>query len=239
MDSNFTKNINKIKPTTVTEQIVEQVRSMIAKGIFKPGDTLPTEKEFSEVLGVGRSSVREALRTLQAIGIIEKTHGNTARFSQTCANSAAQYFNLPKILDNFSMLELSEARETIEVSLAALAVKNADDDQIDEIGEVLAMFENVVKTGNLEGIIDIDFEFHKAIAESSGNPFLAQMLMMLHDLIVAGNEQTLTAENVIIACSDHKNIFKCLKDRDKSGIKIAMKKHMDDIRNKFNLGEGD
>lgn len=239
MDNNLNKNIIKIRQTTVTEQIVDQVRSMIAKGIFKPGDTLPTEKKFSEMLGVGRSSVREALRTLQAIGIIEKTHGNTARFSQTCANSAAQYFNLPNILDNFSLLELSEARETIEVSLAALAVKNAAKEQIDKIGKVLAKFEDVVKSGDLEDIVDIDFEFHKVIADSSGNPFLAQMLMMLHDLIVAGNKQTLTQENVEIACADHRSIYKSLKNRDKSGVKTAMKKHMDDIRFKFNLGEGE
>lgn len=239
MNNNLSKNINKIKPTTVTEQIVDQIRSMIAKGVFKPGDTLPTEKEFSELLGVGRSSVREALRTLQAIGIIEKTHGNTARFSQTCANCAAQYFNLPNILDNFSLLDLSEARETIEVSLAALAVKNADNEQIEKIGKMQEQLEAAIESGNLEGVIDIDFEFHKAIADSSGNPFLAQMLMMLHDLIVAGNEQTLTAENVVIACADHRKIYQSLKDRDMVGIKTAMKKHMDDIRYKFNLAEGD
>lgn len=239
MDSNLIKNFNKIKPTTVTEQIVEQVRSMIAKGIFKPGDTLPTEKEFSEILGVGRSSVREALRTLQAIGIIEKTHGNTARFSQTCANSAAQYFNLPKILDNFSLLELSEARETIEISLAALAARNAGKEQIKKIGKVQVEFEKAVKNENYKDILDLDFEFHKRIAESSGNSFLTQMLLMLQDLIIAGNEQTLTQLSIVKACADHRSIYESIKAGDKNGVKTAMKKHMDDIREKFNLGEGE
>ena len=239
MNDDISKNIIKIKPTTVTEQIVEQVRSMIKDGVFKPGDTLPTEMEFSVLLGVGRSSVREALKVLQAIGIIEKQPGSTAKFSKTCANSAALLFNMPNIMSEFSLIELSEARETIEVSLAGLAARNAGKVQIDKLENVQKKFEKAVADNNFDDILDLDFEFHKTIADSSGNTFLSQMLMMLHDLIIAGNERTLSRRNVQIAAEDHKRIFNSVKAANEHEAANAMKLHMDDIRNKFNFEEGE
>lgn len=239
MNSDLSKNLIKIKPTTVTEQIVGQIMDMIGKGVFKPGDTLPTEMEFSSLLGVGRSSLREALRALQAIGIIEKTHGSTARFSQTCATSASQYFNIPNILLNFTLLDLCEARETVEVSLAVLAARNAEDEQIALIGKVQDKFKKAVSKKNLREIPSLDFEFHKAIAESSGNQFLAQMLLMLHDLIISGSEQTLNEKYIYAASGEHRRVFEAIKKRDTEAVKAAMKKHMDGIKEKFLYKEGE
>lgn len=234
MNEDVSKKITKIKSTTVTEKIVEQMMSMIESGVFKPGDTLPTETDLSSRLGVGRSSVREALKHLQAIGIIEKSHGNTARFSQTCANSAAQYFNLPNILNNFTLIELSDARETIEVSLAGLSAKNASEKQIVSLKKAIDEFDQAVEDKNYDTILDLDFEFHKRIADSSGNSFLAQMLMMLHDLIIAGNKRTLSENHVALAGKNHRQILEKIEQRDVEGVKKAMKKHMDEIREKFN-----
>jgi len=239
INSDFSKNIIKIETTTITEKIVAQIKSMIEQEIFLPGDSLPTEKDFAQMLGVGRSSIREALRALQAIGIIENTHGNTARFSQTCATFAAEYFNIPNILNNFTLMDLSEARETIEVSLASLAAANASDEQIAGIDTVLKKFESAIKNKNYDEILDLDFEFHKAIADSSGNLFLAQMLLMLHDLIIAGNEQTLTQKNVASAGKFHREIYSAIKERDIEGVKASMKLHMEDIKDKFSFKEGE
>lgn len=239
IDKSISQNIIKIETITVTEKIVAQIKSMIEQEIFKPGDTLPTEMEFAQMLGVGRSSLREALRALQAIGIIEKSHGNTARFSQTCATFAAEYFNIPNILASFTLMDLSEARETIEVSLAALAAVNATNEQIVGIDTALKKFEGAVENKSYDEIIDLDFEFHKAIAESSGNLFLAQMLLMLHDLIIAGNEQTLTPKNVASAGKFHREIYSAIRDHRIGDVKQSMKLHMEDIKEKFIYKEGE
>ena len=228
----------KIKPTTLTEKIVEQVMSMIEKGVFKPGETLPTEMEFSSMLGVGRSSVREALRTLQAIGIIEKNHGSTARFSSSCAASAAQYFNIPNIINNFTLLDLSDARETVEVSLAGLAAKNADKDQIEQIEKVHRKFEKALASKDMKNIPSLDFEFHKAIAQCSGNQFLSQMLLMLHDLIISGIKSTMYEKYISLASEEHSAILEGIKKHDVDGVKKAMKKHMDGVKEKFIHKEG-
>ena len=239
LDNDIRKSMIKIKPTTLTEKIVEQVMSMIEKGVFKPGETLPTEMEFSTRLGVGRSSVREALRTLQAVGIIEKNHGNTARFSKTCATSAAQYFNIPKILDSFTLLDLNEARETVEVSLAGLAAKNADDEQIEQIEKVHRKFEKALGSKDMKNIPGLDFEFHKVIAQSSGNQFLSQMLLMLHDLIISGIESTLYEKYISLASEEHTAILEGIKKHDVDRVKKAMKKHMDGVKEKFIYKEGE
>ena len=239
MENDIRKNMIKIKPTTLTEKIVEQVMSMIEKGVFKPGETLPTEMEFSSMLGVGRSSVREALRTLQAIGIIEKNHGNTARFSNTCATSAARYFNIPNIINNFTLLDLSEARETVEVSLAGLAAKNADDEQIEQIEKVHRKFKKALGIKDMKNIPSLDFEFHKAIAQSSGNQFLSQMLLMLHDLIISGIKRTMYEKYMMLASEEHTAILEGIKKHDVNSVKKAMKKHMDGVKEKFIYKEGE
>ena len=91
------KRIEKVTRTSVVKEIVASVLKMVKKGSLKVGDALPTESELSEMFGVGRSSVREALSALQAMDIIEKRQGLGA-FLTSSVTSAEEVFNLSSIL---------------------------------------------------------------------------------------------------------------------------------------------
>lgn len=211
---------------SVAESIAEKILEMIASGAFQVGDALPTEKEFTVLFGVGRSSVREALRALQSIGVIETRQGYGS-FVKSTAVSKESVFHIPNILQRFSVADLSEARKLIEEQTTALAANNATTDNLAAMQEANNRLRFHLDSSEEDKIVQMDFDVHRAIAEGSGNAFLLEMLDMLLGIFRDLNEAVVNRSSILLAIELHQQVIDSIGRRDADGARDAMSQHLD------------
>lgn len=228
-------NSNKIQRISLAEKVVERIIDMIEKNMLKVGDMLPTEKELTELFGVGRSSVREALRALQSMGIIEKRQGSGTYVKSRIINREGSCFNIRNVLQRFSMIELSEARMIIEEQNAALAALNSTEESISLMLEANERLRSRIDSIDKYEIVNLDFQVHRSIAEGTGNSFLVEILDMLLEVFMDFNVQVLTREKTEKAIEYHQKIINCIKESDAKGARQLMREHLTDVHERIIL----
>lgn len=171
--------VRKIKRGTITEEITDQIKSLIASGSLKPGDKLPSERELAEMFGVGRPSVREAMHALAFVGVLEIRPGDGTYLSETKV-SLSDNFLSDNPAHRYTSFELIEVRQAIEVESAALAAVRSTDEDKEKIMHTCQQTLN--SKGNQEEYVKADLLFHEAIAEATQNRFMVQMLQMARGL---------------------------------------------------------
>jgi DNA-binding FadR family transcriptional regulator len=239
------------------QQIADQLRDMIDRGEYGPGDNLPPERELAKQFGVSRTSVREALIALEVIGIVSVRVGNgvmvlppTEDTSERNGGSQAPALQLAAhrsgweidpeldqeirldLDDEIPPFKLLQARRLVEPETAALAALNASDDQLRSIAEAYAR--NVEDNRSGSHTHPGDRLFHIRIAEASGNP--AYLLLVSHLLgrkygMMFQRLQTLYSSKDMPNRSEHEHqlILEALQARDAVAARRAMRAHMDSV----------
>jgi len=184
----------KLPQSKTYEVVVDQIKAKIRAGELKPGSALPTERVLCESLGVSRSSVREALRTLEAIGIVEvlrgKGPGKGARVSPDPSGVLSELFQLNFSLHDWSLEHLVVARAAVERQAAMSGAKhNWSREEILEVEQHLKAMRTPCSPRDY---YPIDMDFHLALAYRSNNPVLVTMMKGLRgavaDLMIEGFE---------------------------------------------------
>lgn len=164
-----------VERTRAYESVIAQVEEQIASGALKVGDRLPAEREFAATLGVSRAAVREALRALEAVGVVRTGPGRDAGTVLTSMSSEAltRLLRLHIGLANFPMPDVIEARVMLERWSARLAAQHADDADRARLTEMLVRMDapDVAR----EEFNDLDTSFHVAIAQAGRNVLVADM----------------------------------------------------------------
>lgn len=226
------KRVEKIKRVSVAEEIVNRILEMVEDGTLTPGEALPTEKEFTEMFGVGRSSVREALRALQSVGLVEKRQGNGTYLTAAAGKSSA-LFNVQKILERYTLVELSEARKILEEQITALSAKNATRENIQTMRRENARLAALMESGSPEEIIACDQAVHRAIADGAHNEFLTEMLEMLAEIYMEANISVLTRDKTESAVAFHNKIIDFIEAGDLKNARRTMTEHLVDVHNRI------
>ena len=204
------------------ELVLDQIEEQILAGALRVGDRLPGERDLASHLQVSRSAVREAIRGLEAQGVVRSSvgSGKDAGTVVSALPSAAltRLLRLHVALANFPMADVVDARVMLERSSATLAADNAGADELKPIREAL---EGMDEPGvGRERFNDLDTAFHVAIAEASGNRLVADMTIALRDsmrrpilraLEVMGSEWETVAEQLR---ADHHAIFEAIESGD-------------------------
>ncbi len=195
----------------LSEEVRRQILDMIRSGAAAPGDPLPSERELMEQLGVGRPAIREAMQSLETIGLIEIRHGGRARVSEPSIGRMVDQIGetMKHLLANSpaSLENLKEARATFERELARIAARKRSAADIERLTEILT--EQSLALSDLPRFRMLDGHFHREIATISGNPIFSALIDALFrwltdfhaDLVaVPGLEQlTLDEHGVILA----------------------------------------
>ncbi len=215
-----------ISRLSITDQAVQQIKNEILSGAYKIGDRIPTEKDLCQQLGVGRSTVREALRMLKALGFIEVKQGKGAFIIKTSEDSDE------KIRDWFSknkieLIDFIQVRMSLEPLAVRLFIERASDEQINNIDRILVLFENATESGNALDLALLDEAFHTAIAEASGN----NLLIMLNRTIVEFFREYrvrsfAVKKNIKNALEPHRKIMQAIRARDSDAAAQAMVDHL-------------
>ena len=216
-----------VRRNKVYEEVAKQIERLILKKL-KPGDKLPSERELAEMLQVSRSSIRDAIRGLELMGLVEPRQGAGTIVRELSAESLVNPFANALKRRRDLVSELLDFRKMLEPPLAARAATRASADEISEMEEILHRQEE--KQGQGDAAIAEDAEFHYNVALASGNSVVLKVLDILMDLLRETRERSLQVEGrPQKSLAGHRRILAAIKRHDGEGAKAAMRRHIEDI----------
>jgi GntR family transcriptional repressor for pyruvate dehydrogenase complex len=206
------------------EAVLEQIQKMIAEGRLRPGDHLPSEMELAERFGVGRSSIREAMRVLQLVGVVEVIQGKGTFVREP--GILPLMVDWSRISQMGIIAEVMEARQFIEVWLAQLAAERATDEDIEALRAALAR--SRASLDDIDHNVEAGVDFHLTLADAAHNQVLALMYRTIRDLYLETARRTrITVEVAHDRLHDHEQLLQAIMARDPEGAARAMKTHLD------------
>lgn len=212
------------------EQVESQIREAILSGTFKRGDKLPSEAELSSDFSVSRTTVREALRSLAAGGLIHKVPGASGGSFVQIIDSSALGGVLSDSIENTLRLgtvkydEVAQVRSLLEVPSATLAAMNRTEDGVQELRSIVER-QKEITFGHPE-VPQLDISFHSAIGDASGNRVLASFVTALHTAIRPVLATHLDAETGRNTVRQHAAIVKAIEQGDTKAAADAMQEHL-------------
>lgn len=219
-----------VKKTRVYEEIVTKIKNMISQGKLRSGDQLPAERELSEVFKVSRSSVREALRTLESQGYLESRQGDGTYIARQPVETLVQPLASEILTKKDALAELFEMRRLIEPQLAFLAAERASPEEIVEMEKILSIQEERVSKG--ESGTDFDKTFHYTLAKATKNNVLIRIMDSVMDALTESRDQYLQVEGrPERSLYRHRELLRVIKDGDKELAAEIMREHLEDIEN--------
>jgi len=217
-----------VRKTKLYEEVARQIERLILEGGLKPGDKLPPERELAETFEVSRSSVRDAIRTLELMGLVEPRQGEGTVVRDLSAESLLNPLATMLVRKRELVGELLEVRKMIEPPLAARAATHASPEDVAYLEDILRRQKEKVRRGELA--IEEDSEFHYTIATAAKNSVVLKVLDVLMDLLRESRERSLQVEGRLQrSFAGHQRIFSAIKRRDAAAAEAAMHRHLEEI----------
>ncbi|NHA07230.1 FadR family transcriptional regulator [Mucilaginibacter sp. HC2] len=201
--------MNVIHKKSLAEEVAEQLRKAIADGKYKTGEQLPTEPELMKQFGVGRSSVREAIRILANSGLLRVQQG-VGTFIEAPAGINEPFHQRLKRAEAY---DLDEVRQLLEMKIAEKAAVNRTEADLKKIKTKLDKRTAMAFGGTMEECIEADIEFHMSIAEAAGNPILADLYQSFC-IQLKGWFLKLYPDTTIFQDTLHEELYESIKNRD-------------------------
>ena len=217
-----------IKKTKVYEKVAEQIQRLIRDGLLKPGDKLPPERELAETFQVSRSSLRDAIRVLELMGMVEARQGEGTVVREPSGEAVASPLTAALLQQREFVSELLELRGMIEPTLAARAAMHADAEDLAHLEDILRRQKEKVDGGELA--IEEDSEFHYSIARASNNKVVLRVVDVFMDLLRESRKQSLQVEGRLQkSLVSHQQILGAIARHDAAAAEKAMRRHIQEI----------
>jgi GntR family transcriptional repressor for pyruvate dehydrogenase complex len=211
-----------VRKVSAVDGVIDRLRELLSSGV--PGAKLPGERELARRLGVSRPTVREALRTLERMGVLDTRHGSGSTFASTGADVLKTPLSFLMALDKPSTADLHETRQLIEVHLAACAAERRTDDDLRALEDALRELE--ARMAERRGYIDPDYRFHKALAAAAHNPLLERIMTCLSENVVALMDSVVPdVHDWRVSYVIHEKIFQAIRRRDAAQARRLMTRH--------------
>jgi GntR family transcriptional regulator, transcriptional repressor for pyruvate dehydrogenase complex len=212
--------------TSVGLQAAEAIKALILAGDLQPGDALPSERDLAGMLGISRPSLREAIRVLSAMNVLEPRHGGGTYVTSLDPRLLAQPVSFLLQIDPTAFRHLHEVRRVLEVGAARLAAPRISPQTIEALQELADTAERAL--ADPERYLELDYEIHTAIIEATGNPIFISLYESIAELSVQSRKRTARAEAVRRrAHEDHVAIIAALRGHDADAAAHAMGAHLD------------
>jgi len=214
-----------IERQSVVALVIEQIRGLIASGALQPGQRLPSERALSELFGVSRPSVREAIRALGFMGILEIRQGSGTYVASANSESVGDALASLVQTSRETLTHLMEVRIWLEVGGVELAAKRISDEQLAELAEIVKSLRASVD--DVPRFVEGDIAFHRVIHEASGNPILASLMLTVSTL--GKQSRLITAQQLRVRKStlrEHEHILEALRNHDAIAARRAMREHL-------------
>ena len=228
-----------IKPKRVTEEIVRQIRDLIAQGELGPGDRLPAERDMAQKLRVSRPTLREALQALEQAGLLVSMQGS-GTFVRDIGEQSLRDPLCSLIRDSdASIIEVAEFRTAIETWAVGLAARRIDEPRLEMLGEIVReMGENVDQGKTVHAL---DAEFHITVAKATDNNIYFHVANTIFYLFAEVTR--LSHQQIFVKPEDQKKLFRehydiydAIRSKDAAAARKLMRRHLSKTESWFKRG---
>jgi GntR family transcriptional repressor for pyruvate dehydrogenase complex len=221
-------DVRQVKKSKVYQDIVRQIKDLISRGRIKPGDRLPPERELAELFQSSRNSVRDALRVLEQMGLIESRHGDGTYVRAVSPEELTEPLALLLLQSRGQMQELWDVRRLIEPGVAEMAAERITAEELQDLEAILAVQQQKVELGL--STIEEDTAFHYGIARATRNTVLLRVLDTIMDLLRESRERSLQqGDRPIYSLAGHRRILAALARGDSTAARSEMLRHLQEI----------
>lgn len=208
-----------LKSASIVKQIIAKVEHDLLYRRLHPGDRFPSETELVRTLGVSKSSVREAVKMLQAIGVLTVKQGDGTYVNESPGGGSINPLLFSLLLIQGDAQQIVELRSLLEPAYTILAMKKATPEDMRRIEETIEELETSIANGTQTG--DSDIKFHLAILNATHNPYIIRICTVVLELFsVSINKAVRTIPE--ISLRDHKLLFEAMKSRDEDALYEAV-----------------
>lgn len=212
----------------IAEQVVDLILGQIRSGVLIPGQKLPSERELAAELGVGRPSLREALRALSILGVVDIRQGDGLFISQLLPDQLLEPLRFFLSLSDHSMDQLFEARIVYESGITGIAARTLDSEGMKTLRHCIEEGERTIN--DPKTFLELDVTFHQTITKAANNPFLEKTADAFRALTLASRSLTVSVPEIRKrAHEDHEKIFEALLYRDEEQASKAMAQHLSGV----------
>lgn len=221
-----------IENKSVSQSIVEQIQDMIMRGELKAGDALPTERALAEMLNVGRPSLREALKALEVMGVVESRQGSGNYITNNVSKSFYKPMSLAFKLSGQPDSEILQLRRMIEYYTTCHAAREASEE---DIAELAAMEEHLEALTDPKEISAADRAFHTRIAQITGNSLILDTMDNASYLLDAFADEAIRisgfqGDSLEKVYQEHRTVLEAIRAHDIEAAYRAITHHLESIR---------
>jgi GntR family transcriptional regulator, transcriptional repressor for pyruvate dehydrogenase complex len=219
----------------LSEGVAAQIGEQISSGQWKAGQKLPSEAELSRTLQVSRSTVREALKSLAFVGLVNMRAGQGTYVAGGPGKFFERMFTTGLMSSEKDVRDLTEARTALETELVALCAERASDEELGNLERIVNSMGALVQQGG-EEFLQLDLEFHMAIATCSQSKVLADLLRTIRGLLqeFIGVSAQLPGDRNL-TYEQHVKIFEALKERNQRKARSAMRNHLQTFQRGYRI----
>jgi GntR family transcriptional regulator, transcriptional repressor for pyruvate dehydrogenase complex len=217
--------IRRVSKVSISDEIAQQIMDLIASGDLKPGQRLPSERELCKDFGAGRSSLREALRCLSIVGVLNARVGEGTSVAADGGKFLGKIIEWRMITEKHDVENLLEVRIGLEGVAAANAAIRAKQKDLEHIEELLSQMREAVD--DRKQFAALDLAFHIALAKASGNAFLIDLISMIRSQLARVLQKVLSLPNAVpLSLKEHQAIFDAVNRSDAEAARQAMQAHL-------------
>lgn len=215
-----------IRKVSIAEEIAKQIMDLISSGSLRPGQRLPSERDLCEHFGASRPSLREALRGLTIVGVLNARVGDGTTVAVNGGTFMRKVMELRMVTEKHDIDNLLEVRLALEVMSASRAAQNATEGDLNELRELVAKMKACGT--NETQFARLDAEFHVVIARASGNTLILDLVSMIRNQLVRALTKALRSPNAISHSNkEHANLLKAIESHNADASKAAMLAHLE------------
>jgi GntR family transcriptional regulator, transcriptional repressor for pyruvate dehydrogenase complex len=217
--------IKRVTKISISDEIAKQIMDLISRGELRPGDHLPSERELCKDFGASRSSLREALRCLSIVGVLNARVGEGTSVADDGEKFLRKIIEWRLITERHDIENLLEVRMALEGVSAANTARHATTEQVEGLRKLVAKMRASLKDENTFAALDL--EYHVAMAEASGNQLVSDLIALVRGQLLKALHKVLVVPHALpLALKEHVAIFDAIERRDADGAREAMQKHL-------------
>ncbi|OFW27324.1 MAG: hypothetical protein A3H97_10770 [Acidobacteria bacterium RIFCSPLOWO2_02_FULL_65_29] len=217
-----------IKRTRIPDEIANRIRTLIVSGRFTPGEPLPSERALAKRMHVSRGSVRDAIRRLEVVGLLETRQGQGTFLHELSVDNLVTPMASVLTFNRARQDDLMDVRRVFEPAVAGMAAARATAPELDALDRLLEVQRRRVRAG--QPTIGEDTAFHGALAQATHNAVIVGIMETLNNLLVESRQRTLERRGrPRQSLRGHEAVVEALRRRDSDGAARAMCDHIDQI----------
>jgi len=218
--------IRRVTKISISEEIAKQIMDLISNGDLKPGEHLPSERELCINFGASRSSLREALRCLSIVGVLNARVGEGTSVAVDGGKFLRKIIEWRLITERHDIENLLEVRIALEGVSAAKTALHGTPEDVEKLRKILAKMKKAI--GDEKAFAALDLEFHITLANASRNVLISDLISLIRSQLVKGLHRVLVLPHALpLTHKEHTAIIKAIERHDAEAARDAMHVHLE------------